>query len=137
MRISPPTAATTPKVRSTLHAVFEPTSNPIAAGRPADPRSDEFPPAGHPPLALQDGDEYATGGPGRGFVVTSLVFSAITTFLPPAVVFAAGFGLAAKNKNDPWAHSAVIIAGVCLAIGVVVTLMATSLDDRNLLFIGL
>lgn len=137
MRISPATAATTPQVRSTLHAVFEPTSNPLAAGRPADPRSDEFPAAGQPALALPAGHEYVPEGPGRGFVVTSLVFSAITTFLPPAVVFAAGFGVAAKNKNDPWAHRALNIAGVCLAIGIVVTLMAISLDDRNLLFMGL
>ncbi|MGZ0228980.1 MAG: hypothetical protein ACKVKO_03325, partial [Acidimicrobiales bacterium] len=72
-------------------------------------------------------------GRGRGLTVTSLVFSTITTFLPPAVIFAAGFGVAAKNRNDPWAHRALIIAGVCLAIGIVVTLMAMSLDDRNLL----
>ncbi len=135
MRNSPAAAAT--KVRSTLHPVFEPTSNPLAAGRPADPRSNEFPPAGQPPLALPEGHEYVPGGPGRGYAVTSLVFSALTTFLPPAVVFAAGFGVAAKNKNDPWAHRALIIAGVCLAIGILVTLMAMSLDDRNLLFTGL
>ncbi len=133
MRISPVTATTTPKVRSTMHTVFQPTSNPLATGRPADARSDEFPQACQPPLALPDGQEYAPGGRGRGLTVTSLVFSTITTFLPPAVIFAAGFGVAAKNRNDPWAHRALIIAGVCLAIGIVVTLMAMSLDDRNLL----
>lgn len=117
--------------------MFEPSSSPNSAGRPIDPRSAQFPAAGQPPTVLADGEIWDPHGPGRGFAVASLVFSAIATLIPFVGIIAAGFAFAAKDRNDPWARTLLIVAGSCAAIGFAISAMAISLEARGVLSIGL
>jgi membrane protease YdiL (CAAX protease family) len=69
--------------------------------------------------------------PGRGFTTTALTFAALTVVFPPAVAAALGFAFAGQRRGDPWAPRAIVVSFISLAAGVLLGIVASTVDPET------
>ncbi len=69
--------------------------------------------------------------PGRGLTTTALTFAAVTVVFPVAIVGALGFAFAGQRRGDPWASRTIAVSFVALAAGVLLIIVASSVDPET------
>lgn len=71
---------------------------------------------------------FTVRAPGRGYTTTALTCAAVTVVFPLAVAAALGFAFAGQRRGDPWAQRTIIVSFVALVAGVVLGIVASTVD---------